>query len=180
MTHRTPSSDTPEPRSRTITWHDPAEAAASAYALTGLEFLHRLTTGLIPVPPVAELLGLRGTYVMPGRVVFEYEPREEQYGPLGAVHGGIVTAVLDLAMSAAAQTTLDAGVGSATVEHRASFVRPVTLAAGTLRAEGAVIHSGGRLVTAEARLVGPTGRLYANASSTSLVLAHEHETPLAA
>ena len=62
-----------------------------------------------PVPPVAELLGLRGTYVLPGRVVFEYEPREEQYGALGAVHGGILTAVLDIAMCSAAQTMLDAG-----------------------------------------------------------------------
>src|SRR5918998_5839929 len=98
-----------EPRSRTITWHDPAEAAASAQALPGLEFLHRLTSGLIPLPPVVELLGLRGTYVLPGRVVFEYEPREEHYGSLGAVHGGILTAVLDTPMDAALPTTLRAG-----------------------------------------------------------------------
>jgi uncharacterized protein (TIGR00369 family) len=169
-----------EPRSRTITWHDPAEAAASAYSLTGLEFLHRLTSGLIPVPPVAELLGLRGTYVLPGRVVFEYEPREEQYGPLGAVHGGILTAVLDVAMTSAAQTMLDVGVGFATVEHRASFVRPVTLGVGVLRAEGVVLHSGSRVATAEAKLVDAGGVLYANASSTSLVLVREHKTPLAA
>ncbi len=169
-----------EPRSRTITWHDPAEAAASAYSLPGLEFLHRLTSGLVPVPPVAELLGLRGTYVLPGRVVFEYEPREEQYGALGAVHGGILTAVLDIAMSSAAQTTLDAGVIFATVEHRTSFVRPVTLGVGVLRAEGVVLHSGSRTATAEAKLVDAAGVLYANASSTSLVLVHEHKTPLAA
>jgi uncharacterized protein (TIGR00369 family) len=167
-------------RSRTITWHDPDAVAARAAGLPGLEFLHRLTSGLIPPPPVEELLGLRATYVMPGRVVFEYEPREEHYGPLGAVHGGIVTAVLDTAMSAAAQTTLDAGVGFATVEHRTSFVRPVTLATGMLRAEGVVIHPGSRVATAEAKLVDADGVLHANASSTSLVLVHEQKTPLAA
>ena len=169
-----------DPRSRTITWHDPAEAATSADGLTGLELLHRLTSGLIPVPPVAELLGLRGTYVMPGRVVFEYEPREEHYGALGAVHGGILTAVLDVALAAATQTTLDAGVGFATVEHRSSFVRPVTLDVGALRAEGIVLHAGSRVATAEAKLVGAAGTLYANASSTALVLVHKHETRLAA
>jgi len=169
-----------EPRFRTISWHDPAGAAAIAHSLPGLEFLHRLTSGLIPGPPVAELLGLRGTYVMPGRVVFEYEPREEHYGSLGAVHGGIVTAALDIAMSSAAQTQLEAGVGFATVEHRTSFVRPVTLAAGVLRAEGIVIHSGSRMTTSEAKLVDRAGVLYANASSTSLVLVDEQKTQLAA
>jgi uncharacterized protein (TIGR00369 family) len=167
-------------RSRTISWHDPAEAAAAAHGLTGLEFLHRLTMGLISGPPVAELLGLRGTYVMPGRVVFEYEPREEQYGALGAVHGGVLTAVLDVALAAATQTTLDAGVGFATVEHRSSFVRPVTLDVGVLRAEGTVLHAGSRVATAEAKLVDSAGILYANASSTALVLVHKHETRLAA
>jgi uncharacterized protein (TIGR00369 family) len=167
-------------RSRTITWHAPDEAIAGAASLPGLEFLHRLSSGLIPPPPVDELLGLRSTYVMPGRVVFEYEPREEHYGSLGAIHGGILTAVLDAAMNAAAQTTLDAGVGFATVEHRTSFVRPVLLGTGVLRAEGVVVHAGSRLVTAEARLVDGAGSLYANASSSSLMLVHEHKTPLAA
>jgi uncharacterized protein (TIGR00369 family) len=162
-------------RTRTITWHDPVESAAFASGLTGLEYLHRQTSGLIPAPPVAELIGLRGTYVMPGRVTFEYEPREEHYSSLGAVHGGIVTAVLDTAMSAAIQSVLDAGVGLATVELRSSFVRPVTLTADVFRVEGTVVHAGSRLATAEARLVDRAGVLYANASSTALVLAHEQK-----
>lgn len=167
-------------RSRTITWHDPVESATSAHGLTGLELLHRQTSGLIPAAPVADLIGLRGTYVMPGRVTFEYEPREEHYSSLGAVHGGIVTAVLDTAMCAAMQSMLDAGVELATVELRTSFVRPVTLAMDVFRVEGTVVHAGSRLATAEARLVDRTGRLYANASSTALVLTYEQKAPLAA
>ena len=108
-------------RSRTITWNDPVESAAYGHGLTGLEFLHRQTSGLIPAAPVADLIGLRGTYVMPGRVTFEYEPREEHYSSLGAVHGGIVTAVLDTAMCAAMQSVLDADVGLATVELRTTL-----------------------------------------------------------
>ena len=167
-------------RSRTITWHDPVESAANAHGLTGIEFLHRQTFGLIPAPPVADLIGLRGVYVMPGRVTFEYEPREENYSSLGAVHGGIVTAVLDTAMCAAIQSVLDADVGLATVELRTSFVRRVTLTTDVFRVEGTVVHSGSRLATAEARLVDRAGVLYANASSTALVLSHEHKTSLAA
>lgn len=155
-------------------------AATTRNGLTGLEFLHRQTSGLIPAAPVEELIGLRGTYVMPGRVTFEYAPREEHYSSLGAVHGGIVTAVLDTAMCAAIQSVLDADVGLATVELRTSFVRPVRLTADVFRVEGTVVHAGSRLATAEARLVDRAGTLFANASSTSLVLTHEHQPSLAA
>ena len=167
-------------RTRTITWHDPVESAAYAQGLTGLELLHRQTSGLISAPPVEELIGLRGTYVMPGRVTFEYVPREEHYSSLGAVHGGIVTAVLDTAMCAALQSVLDADAGLATIELRTSFVRPVTLSTDVFRVEGTVVHSGSRLATAEARLVDRSGTLYANASSSALVLAHERKPSLAA
>ena len=167
-------------RSRTITWNDPVESAAYGHGLTGLEFLHRQTSGLIPAAPDADLIGLRGTYVMPGRVTFEYEPREEHYSSLGAVHGGIVTAVLDTAMCAAMQSVLDADLSLATVELRSSFIRPVTLGTDVFRVEGTVVHSGSRLATAEARLVDRAGVLYATASSSALVLVGEHESAPAA
>ena len=155
-------------------------AATDRHGLTGLEFLHRQTSGLIPAPPVSDLIGLRGTYVMPGRVTFEYEPREQHYSSLGAVHGGIVAAVLDTAMCAAMQSVLDAGVELAAVELRTSFVRPVTLTTDVFRVEGTIVHSGSRLATAEARLVDRSGTLYANASSSALVLTHEQTPSLAA
>jgi uncharacterized protein (TIGR00369 family) len=167
-------------RSRTITWHDPVESAAHAQGLTGLEFLHRQTSGLIPAAPVADLIGLRGTFVMPGRVTFEYEPREEHYSSLGAVHGGIVTAVLDAALSAAIQSVLGADVGLTTVELRTSFARPVTLSTEVLRVEGSVAGSDDQTATAEARLVDRAGTVYATASSSALVQPHERKSTLAA
>jgi uncharacterized protein (TIGR00369 family) len=155
-------------------------AATIRNGLTGLEFLHRQTSGLIPAAPVEDLIGLRSTYVMPGRVTFEYEPREEHYSSLGAVHGGIVTAVLDTAMCAAMQSVLDADVGLATTDLRTTFVRPVTLTTDVFRVEGTVVHAGSRLATAEARLVDRSGALYATASSSALVLAHAQKPSLAA
>jgi uncharacterized protein (TIGR00369 family) len=169
-------------RTRTITWHDPLEAAALSRELTGLEFLHRISSGLIAPPPVAELVGFEPVYVMPGRVVFEYEPREEHYNPLGTVHGGILTTVLDTVMGCAVQSLLDEGVGYATIELKTSFVRPVKLATGLLRAEGVVVHGGSRVSTAEAKLVDREGTLHAHATSSSLIMAGEQQarTPLAA
>ena len=156
-------------RTRTITWHDPAEAAALSSGLHGLEILHRISSGLIPGPPAVALVGAAPTYVMPGRVVFAYEPREEHYNTLGAVHGGILTTVLDTVMGCAVSSRLEAGIAPVTIELKTSFVHPVTLASGVLRAEGRVVHPGSRVATAEARLEGEDGRLYAHASSSWLI-----------
>jgi uncharacterized protein (TIGR00369 family) len=174
-------------RTRTITWHDPAEAAALSDGLTGLEILHRITSGLIPPPPAAALVGFEPIYVMPGRVVFAYRPREEHYNtlfhPLGAVHGGILTTVLDTVMGCAVHSKLDAGIAPVTIELKTSFVHPVTLSSGILRAEGSVVHPGSRVATAEARLEGEDGTLYAHASSSWLIYDLTHSAkkePLAA
>jgi uncharacterized protein (TIGR00369 family) len=169
-------------RTRTITWHDPVETAGLASGLTGLEFLHRIVSGQIPPPPVAELVGFTPTFVMPGRVVFAYEPREEHYNPLGSVHGGILTTVLDTVMGCAVQSLLAEDISYVTIELKTSFVRPVTLASGPLRAEGTVVHAGSRVATAEAKLFDAEGTLFAHATSTLLVKGGERraEAPLAA
>ena len=41
--------------------------------------------------------------------------------------------------------------------------------AGRLRAEGRLVHLGGQTATADARLVGPDGKLYGHGSTTCLV-----------
>jgi uncharacterized protein (TIGR00369 family) len=160
-------------RSRTITWHDPVEAAALGHGLSGLESLHRIGSGLLPPPPVAELVGFQPVFITPGYVVFSYEPREEHYNTLGAVHGGIITTVLDTVMGCAVHSQLDADSAPVTIELKTSFVRPVTLASGLLRAEGSVVHGGKRIATADAKLLDEHGTLFAHASSTFLVSSGE-------
>jgi uncharacterized protein (TIGR00369 family) len=48
-------------------------------------------------------------------------------------------------------------------------VRAANLKSGPLRGVGTVIHAGRQLATAEARIVGPDGTLYAHATTTCLV-----------
>ncbi|MCP9484272.1 MAG: PaaI family thioesterase [Gaiellaceae bacterium MAG52_C11] len=167
-------------RYRVVTWQDPAALHRAAHELTGLELLHRIAGHQLPPPPVADLLGFEPTFVSPGLVVFAYEPREEHYNALGTVHGGIVTTILDTAMSCAVHSELESGVAYATVELKTSFVRPVTLATGPLRAEGRVVHQGSRIATAEAKLLDVAGTLYATSSSTAMILAGRRAKLLAA
>ena len=162
-------------RYRMVTWQDPAELRRAAHDLTGLELLHRIASRQLPPPPVADLVGFAPTFVAPGQVVFAYEPREEHSNALCVVHGGIVTTILDTAMSCAVHSELESGVVYATVELKTSFVRPVTLAAGPLRAEGRVVHGGRQVATAEAKLVDELGTLFATATSTNVILAAHRE-----
>lgn len=165
--------DAAEPRSRTIRWQDPAQFAEPMRKLSGLEFMRAFLAGDLPAPPFMELLGVRIVSVEPGSVTFEFEPAEYMYSPLGNVHGGIVTVLLDTAMGCSFHTTLPAGVGYTTLELKVNFPRSVTAKAGTLRAQGRVVHSGSRVAILDARLTDLHQKLYATASSTVLILRPE-------
>lgn len=160
----------PASRTRTVSWSDPAQFAEPIRKLDGLEFMRSFVRGVLPPPPFMDLLGIRMASVEPGSVAFEFDPAEYMYSPLGNVHGGIITVLLDSAMGCSFHTTLPAGVGYTTIELKVNFMRPVTTASGTLRAEGRVVHSGTRVATAEARLSGLDGKLHAHATCTLLVL----------
>jgi uncharacterized protein (TIGR00369 family) len=162
--------DSPDPRTRTFRWADPAQFADPISKLSGLEFMRAFLTGQLPSPPFMELLGLRIVSVDPGSVSFEFEPSEFMYSPLGNVHGGIVTVMLDSAMGCSFHTTLPPGVGYTTVELKVSFQRSVTAKSGTLRAVGRVLHAGSRVAAVEARLEDRNDRLFAHATSTLLIL----------
>jgi len=161
-------SDPHDPRSRSFRWPDPARFAEPVQKLSGIEFMRAFLTGDLPPPPFIELIGIRIVSVDPGSVAFEFEPAEFMYSPLGNVHGGIVTVLLDTAMGCSFHTTLPAGVGYTTL--KVNFLRPVTSKAGTLTAEGHVVHSGSRVATADARLLDREKKLFAHATSTLLIL----------
>jgi uncharacterized protein (TIGR00369 family) len=166
-------SGAPRDRSRSFRWPDPARFVEPIRKLSGIEFMQAFLRGELPAPPFMELLGIRIVSVDPGSVVFEFEPDEYMYSPLGNVHGGIVTVLLDTAMGCSFHTTLPAGVGYTTLELKVNFLRPVTSKVGTLRAEGHVLHSGSRVATADARLLDREKKLHAHATSTLLILRPE-------
>jgi uncharacterized protein (TIGR00369 family) len=157
-------------RQRTICWDDPTPSVEAVGRLDGLSFLEAMRDGRLPAAPVSRLMGFALTEVEAGRAVFECEPSESHCNPAGSVHGGVISTLLDSALSCAVHTTLPAGAGYTTAELKVNFVRPVLAGTGRLRAEGRVVHAGSRLATAEARLTDAAGRLYAHAVGTCLVL----------
>ena len=157
-------------RSLTLEWADPAALAAAGRGMTGLDFLRAIRDGDLPPPPIAVLLGFRLTEVEPGHVVFECTPGEQHYNPIGVVHGGLAMTLLDSAMGCCVQTRVPAGSGYTTLEAKTNLVRAITDQTGRLRAIGKVVHIGSRIATAEGRLEDASGKLYAHASTTCIVL----------
>jgi len=143
--------------------------ATAAREMSGLEYLKAMSRGDVPAPPIAELMGFAPVEVEEGRVVFEVEPAEYHYNPIGTVHGGLACTLADSAMGCAVPTTLPAGAGYTTVEIKTNLLRPITVETGRLRCEGVTVHVGGRIATAEARLTDEAGRLYAHATTTCMV-----------
>lgn len=157
-------------RTRTFTWEDPMVGANAARTLSGLEYLLAMGRGELPFPPIMAALGIGVVEAEEGRVVFEVEPQEYHYNPIGVVHGGVASTLCDSAMACAVHSTLPAGTGYTTLELKVNFVRALTRETGRVTCEGRIIHVGGRVATAEARVVDAEGRLYAHATSTCLVI----------
>jgi uncharacterized protein (TIGR00369 family) len=156
-----------EERRRVVTWDDPIESWKAASGLGGIDVLRAIEGGDLAPPPMARLLGLEIEQVSDGLVTFALEPAEYHYNPLGTVHGGVLTTLLDSAMGCAVHSKLRAGVTYTTLELKVNFLRPVRVTTGRVRGE--VVHLGGRVATAEAHLVDNGGALYAHATSTCLI-----------
>ena len=136
---------------------------------SGLETMQALLRGELPPPPMAATLDFLLIEVGFGRAVFQGRPLRRHYNPMGTVHGGWFATLLDSAVGCAVQTVLPAGKAYTTAELKINIVRPLTDRVPLVRAEGSVIHGGGRMATADGRLTGPDGRLYAHASTTCFI-----------
>jgi uncharacterized protein (TIGR00369 family) len=158
-------------RTRTYSWQDPFVIVEEGATLTGKEVIHRIAEGSLPPPPIADTLGFRLVEVGDGFAVFECEPAEFHYNPIGVVHAGLAMTLLDSAMGCAFVTTLAAGVAWTTLELKANFTRALTVDTGVVRCTGRVVHPGRTVATTEARLEDARGRLCAHGTSTILVLA---------
>ena len=136
---------------------------------TGLEVLQAMARGEIPFAEIAKTLDFTLMEVGEGRAVFQGTPLAQHLNPLGTIHGGWFATLLDSALGCSVHTMMPPGRGYTTAELSVNYVKGLTPRVARVRAEGKVIHCGRQLATAEARLVGPDGTLYAHATTTCLV-----------
>ena len=159
-------------RTRTFTWDDPMKGAMEATQMSGYDYLQAMGDGKIPLPPILHTLDFKVNHLEKGIVIFSFEPQEFHYNPIGSVHGGVITAILDSAMGCSLHSLLDAGVGYTTLELKVNFLKAVNIKTGLLKAVGKVINAGSRSALVEAQLIDESGKIYAHAVSTCMILKH--------
>ncbi len=147
--------------------------------LTGLEIFGAMLRGELPPPPIAKTLAFTLVEASFGRAEWQGRPLFDHYNPLGSVHGGWIATLLDSALGCSVHTTLPAGKGYTTLELKVNFIKALTDRVPRVRAIGQVIHAGARTATADARLVGADGTLFAHATTTCLVFEHGAQRPAA-
>lgn len=147
-------------------------SAAQLAGLSGMQMFEAIFAGQLPPPPIGDALDFVPIHMAPGVAVFQGRPQRRHYNPLGSVHGGWFATLLDSAVGCAVHTLLPVGRGYTTLELKVNMVRPLNERVPLVRAEGKVIHSGRQVATAEGRIVGPDGKLYAHATTTCLIFDH--------
>jgi uncharacterized protein (TIGR00369 family) len=157
-------------RRREVVYQDPVASFERAVGMTGLEQMRAISSGELPPPPIAVLMNMAPQEVELERVVFTGEPGEEHYNPIGVVHGGYASTLLDTVLGCAVQTTLSSGETYTTQTLEVKLVRPITRETGTVRAEGVISYRGRRQATAEARIESAEGKLLATGTSTCMIL----------
>jgi uncharacterized protein (TIGR00369 family) len=135
----------------------------------GLELMQALLHGDIPYASIAKTLDFMMVEASAGRCIFQGTPGPAHFNPMGGIHGGWYATLLDSALGCAVHTMMPPGRGYTTAELGVNIVKAIPSKVSRVRAEGKVIHCGRQLATAEARLFGPDGTLYAHATTTCLV-----------
>lgn len=159
-----------ETASRTFTWATPGQAdLGRLLELDGLGQLAAMCDGEMPYPPIMSTLGFTDLRPERGRVVVEMPAAEFHYNPLGGVHGGVISTLLDTAAACAVHSTLAVGELYTSVDLTVKFLRPVTVDSGLLTCEGTVIQRGRRTALAQAQLADGAGKLVAHATSTCMI-----------
>jgi uncharacterized protein (TIGR00369 family) len=119
--------------------------------------------------PVAGLLGANPVACDPGRgrLTVEFHTRPEFCNLLGWIQGGMLTAMLDVAMSFAVLSTLERGHVVPSLEIKTSYLAPAK--PGTIVGEGALVRRGRTVAFMEGRLFSPDGSLLTTATATGQI-----------
>lgn len=112
--------------------------------------------------PIHETLDISLVFLGPGEVGLKMIAGQEYTTIRGRLHGGISAALADTAMGWAIITT---GRTCVTVDMYINYFTPA-LGEHELRAEAKVIHSGNRIVVAEATVLNDKGELVAKGRGT--------------
>jgi uncharacterized protein (TIGR00369 family) len=124
--------------------------------------------GRTPVPPLANLIGIRLKDIGEGSVTMEMEAGKKHWNPMKTVHGGFLCDITDAAMDTTFFTTLAEGEDYTTVDLSIKSLSPVI--EDTIIAQALAVKRGKRLGSMECELWTANGDLAAKANSSCIVI----------
>ena len=117
-------------------------------------------------------LGVAVEHAKPGWVRLRVDVRDELRNAAGApVHGGVMSALVDMAVGGALGTLSDAaagGVNQSTLDLNVSFLAAATQ--GPIFAEGKILRRGRTIAFGEASVTDAAGRLCAVGRATYMII----------
>ena len=156
-------------RVREVSWAATAPFWPAMAGMSGREVLEAIRDGRIAPPPIAQLIGFAIGEIEDGEIEFTLTPREDLENLAGMLHGGVAATLLDNALGAAIQTKLPGSAKSATLNLNVSYLKPITLKSGLVRARGRVVRLSRSTAFAEGTVVDGSDQLCATASATFAV-----------
>src|SRR5437016_5150153 len=156
-----------------IKWQDPGAVREQADGLSALDIMRGIRDGRLPPPPIARLIGFRYIEAEPGEIVIELQPEQSLENTSGTLHGAAAGAMLDTAMCAAAGTLLPADKRTTTLDLTVSYLKPLTIESGPIRAIGRVVDLAERTAFAAGELRDGAGSLAAHAVGVFSVIGSE-------
>lgn len=140
------------------------------FNMSGLDIFEKMMAGELPAPPIMLHSNIRMKEFAEGKAVFTGMPAKEFLNPLGTIHGGWISTLIDTSLSCAVQTALQPGESYTTTSLTVNMVRPLRPGSGEVICEGRLVHRGSRLATAEGELKDSDGKMIAHGTVSCMIL----------
>ncbi len=128
--------------------------------MTGLEIMQSYANGSLPMPSIAHTMPMKVDNVSKGEIIFNVIANENHINPLGSVHGGFATTVIDSVTGCALHTLLEPGNGYSTIDLNVKMCLPIPINT-ELKAVGKVVNINNKLGIAEGKIIDDAGAIYA-------------------
>lgn len=166
-----PEEGAPRTHTATLNWQDQGGLFATKSQESGLEYLRGLVSGAVVPPPVAQVLGIEVVKADPGTVRFTMPIQACFANHLGFLAGGILSTVIDSALSCAVLAAITADKDIVTLDLNVDFLRPVNEDSGLLTVDAEVVHLGRHRGLSRCQVTDTAGRLCAVGKNSCLVRA---------
>ncbi len=153
-------------QTQSISWTAPVDVMRAAAGLDMGGYLRAVVDGELPNSPAIELMGVRLERFENGGAEVSFRPCAYHVNFVGAVHGGVISAVLDSCIGYAVNTTLKPNEAFVTTQLGIQYVRGIQPGTAAFTAKARLRHRGARVVFAEAVLTNDQDVVHALATAT--------------